>query len=69
MAYKLSDAMILNRRVAQAKQIMLEYMVPGQEYTTEELLALLAEHGLDLTNPSYIAVGQALITANIIESA
>jgi len=67
--YKLTDAVLLDRRIAQAKQIMVEYMVPHQEYYTAELLALLAEHGLDLGNPSYIEVGQALIAAGIIESA
>jgi len=69
MAYKLTDAVLLDRRIAQAKAIMVEYMVPDQEYTTAELLALLAEYGLDLANPAYVEVGQALIAEGIIESA
>jgi len=67
--YKLTDAILLDRRTAQAKQIMIEHMVPEQEYTTEELLALLNSHGLNLGNPSYVEVGQALIADSIIEAA
>ena len=66
--FKLTDAVLLDRRIAQAKAIMVEYMVPDQEYSTAELLALLAEHGLDLGNPTYVEIGQALIAAGIIES-
>ena len=66
--YKLTDAVLLDRRIARARQIMVEYMVPDQEYSTAELLALLVEHDLDLGNPSYVEVGQALIAAGIIES-
>ena len=66
--FKLTDAVLLDRRIARARQIMVEYMVPDQEYSTAELLALLVEHGLDLGNPSYVEVGQALIAAGIIES-
>jgi len=66
--FKLTDAVLLDRRIAQAKQIMVECMVPEQEYSTAELLALLVEHDLDLGNPSYVEVGQALIAAGIIES-
>ena len=66
--FKLTDAVLLDRRIAQARQIMVEYMVPDQEYSTAELLVLLAEHGLDLGNPSYVEVGLALIAAGIIES-
>jgi len=68
MAYKLTDAVLLDRRIAQAKAIMIEHMVPEQEYSTAQLLALLAEYGLDLANPTYVEVGQALIAAGIIES-
>ena len=67
MAYKLADEAILDQRVAKARQIMLTCMVPGQEYTAEELLVLLAEHGLDLANPAYTEVGQALIAGNVIQ--
>jgi len=67
--YKLTDAVLLHRRTARARQIMTEHMVPEQEYTLEELLALLNEHGLDLGNPSYVEVGQALIAGGIIEVA
>lgn len=59
--YKLSDAVILSRRIAQAKMILEANMEPRREYAVEELLVLLGKHGLHLDNPAYVAVGQALL--------
>lgn len=64
--YRLSDAVILARRTAQARTILEVNMEPDQEYTVAEILALLGKHGLHLSNPDYVEVGQVLLDDNTL---
>jgi hypothetical protein len=68
MPYKLSDAAWLAREVERVKGALGARMVHGQAYTTEELLALLKDLGLDYSNPEYLPIGQKLLQDGYLQS-
>lgn len=62
MPYKLSNSAWLTREVERVKGVLAQQMKPGQTYTTEQLLTLLKDLGLDYSNPEYQQIGQKLLT-------
>jgi len=65
--YRLTTTAWLAREVERAKSILLVHMKPGQAYTTEELLTMLADYGLVYSNPEYQEIGRELIRQGVIE--
>lgn len=68
MPYKLTDAAWLARETARARGILECNLVRGQEYTVAEVLQLLADYGIDYTNPEYAEIGAQLIADGVIEA-
>jgi hypothetical protein len=68
MTYKLTDAAWLARETERAKGILLQHLVKGQEYTVAQVLQVLADYGLDYTNPEYVEIGNQLVADGVIEA-
>ena len=67
-AYRLTPAAWLARETERAKGVLLCHMQPGQAYTVNELLAMLADYGLDYSNPEYEPIGKELIKQGTIQA-
>ena len=65
--YCLTATAGLAREVERAKSILLVHMQPGRAYTVDELLTMLADYGLDYSNPEYQEIGKVLISQGVIE--
>jgi len=65
--YRLTTTAWLAREVERAKGILLMHMQPGRAYTVDELLTMLADYGLDYSNPEYQEIGKVLISQGVIE--
>lgn len=68
MPYKLTDAAWLAYETERAKGVLTVHMEHDQEYTIEELLAMLHDYGLDYSNPQYVEIGAALIADGTLEA-
>lgn len=67
MPFVLSHVSYLEREVERAKGVLLVHMEDGQEYTQEELIRMLADYGLDYSNPEYVEIGMILLDEGFLE--
>lgn len=66
MPYQLSRDLWVDQQVLRVEGILIQNMVLGQDYTVEEVLALLHDYGLDYSNPAYQEIGAKLIAQGIL---
>jgi hypothetical protein len=67
MAYKLTATAWLERETERVKSVLLVHMDPDMEYSGQELLDLVCDHGLDYSNPEYQGIRDQLIADGVIE--
>ena len=67
MSYKLTRASWLALMVARCTGVLLIRMQPEQAYTDRELLALLADGGLNYSAALIREIGRELVRTGVIE--